>query len=80
MGFRRVGFVCYGLTVGGYSVAKYRDDKSGAVKVVLMRNGRSVARKTFSSLPDFAAWYTSTVPHDADAHDTIVTLTEVLKR
>lgn len=79
MGFRRVGFVRGGLAVGGYSVAKYRDDKSGAVKLCLMRNGRSVARKTFSSLSDFTAWYTSTVPHDAEGHDTIVILTGVLK-
>ena len=79
MGFRRAGFVCGGLAVGGYSVAEYRDDKSGAVKICLMRNGRSVARKTFSSLSEFTAWYTSTVPHDADGHDTIVKLTGELK-
>lgn len=79
MAFRKVGMVRGGLTVGGYSVAKYHDKQSGAYKVCLMRNGRSVGRALFDDSAAFSAWFVDTVPADADGHDTIVKLKEVLK-
>lgn len=79
MSFRKDGYVRGGLTVGGYSVAKYVNIKTGERKMSLMRNGRAVGSKTFKDMGEHAAWYTSTVPAGTDGHDTIVKLTEALR-
>lgn len=80
MSFKKVGMIRKGLQVGGYSVAKYRDDNTRRIKLCLMRNGRSVARKEFDSMGDFAEWMGGTVGATLDGHDTIVKLTEELRK
>lgn len=80
MSFKKVGMVRKGLEVGGYSVAKYRDDKTRRVKLCLMRNGRSVARKEFDHPFEFTIWCTEVLGPDLDGHDTIVKLTKELRK
>lgn len=79
MSFKKLGAVRKGLAVGGYSVAKYKNDKTGEMQLRLMRNGRAVARKTFANGMELTIWYTSLIPADTDGPDAIVALTEALK-
>lgn len=80
MSFKKFGMMCRGLEVGGYSVAKYACADSSKKQLRLMRNGRAVARKTFENGLDFSVWFTATVPSGTDRHDTIVKLTEELRK
>ena len=79
MSFKKLGMVRKGLAVGGYSVAKYKNDKTGEQQLRLIRNGRAVARKTFANGMELTIWYTSLISADTDGADTIVALTEALK-
>ena len=79
MSFKKLGMVRKGLEVGGYSVAKYKNDNTGEQQLRLMRNGRAVARKTFANGTELAIWYTSLIPAETDASDTIVALTGALR-
>ena len=79
MSFKKLGMVRKGLAVGGYSVAKYKNDKTGEQQLRLIRNGRAVARKTFANGMELKIWYTSLISADTDGADTIVALTGALK-
>ena len=79
MSFKKLGMVRKGLAVGGYSVAKYKNDGTGEQQLRLMRNGRAVARRTFANGMELTIWYTSLIPAGTDGQDTIVALTEALK-
>ena len=79
MSFKKLGMVRKGLAVGGYSVAKYKNDETGEQQLRLLRNGRTVARKTFANGTELVIWYMSLIPAETDASDTIVALTEALK-
>lgn len=80
MSFKKTGMIRKGLQVGGYSVAKYSDTQSPRHQLRLIRNGRAVARRTFDNGLDYSAWYASAIPANTDGHDTIVKLTEELRR
>lgn len=80
MSYKKLGYVRGGIAVGGYSVAKFKDDKTGKVKICLMRNGRSVARKEFANGMEFTVWCTELLGGaELDGHDTIIKLTDALK-
>lgn len=79
MSYKKVGMIRSGLTVGGYSVAKYKNAQTGGVQLRLMRNGRAVARESFATGGDFVGWYSRHDTPGIDNHDFMLAIIKSIK-